>query len=74
MDIVELLGLDSLLAQLVLAIGGAMVLGNGFAIYQDKQGKMPKDAEGAFRKSRAWWLFGVGVVIALWGLISLVAG
>ena len=74
MDIVEVLGLDSLLAQLVLAIGAAMILGNGFAIYQNKQGKMPKDAEGEFRASLAWWLLSVGVVIALWGLVSLVAG
>ena len=74
MDIVDLLGLDSLLAQLVLAIGAAMILGNGFAIYQHKQGKAPKDAEGEFRASRAWWLLSVGILIALWGFISLVAG
>ncbi|NIO58612.1 MAG: hypothetical protein GTO33_04525, partial [Acidobacteria bacterium] len=65
MDIVEVLGLDSLLAQLVLAIGGAMILGNGFAIYQHRQGNVPKGAQGVFRASRAWWLLGVGVVIAL---------
>ena len=74
MDVVDLLGLDSLLAQLVLAIGAAMILGNGFAIYQHRQGKAPKGAQGEFRASRAWWLLGVGVVIALWGLISLAAG
>ena len=74
MDVVDLLGLDSLLAQLVVAIGAAMILGNGFAIYQHRQGKAPKGAQGDFRASRAWWLLGVGVVIALWGLISLAAG
>lgn len=74
MDVVDLLGLDSLLAQLVLAIGAAMILGNGFAIYQHRQGNAPKGAEGEFRSSRAWWLLAVGIVIALWGLISLVAG
>jgi hypothetical protein len=73
-DIVDVLGLDSLLAQLVLAIGAAMILGNGFAIYQHRQGKAPKGAQGEFRASRAWWLLVVGVVIALWGLLSLLAG
>ena len=69
----DLLGLDTLLAQLVLAIGGAMMLGNGFAIYQHKHGRMPDQGSGSFRASRAWWLLSVGVLIALWGLISLIA-
>lgn len=71
---VEILGLDTLLAQLVLAIGAAMVLGNGYAIYQHKQGRRPRGAQGEFRSGRAWWLLTIGVLIALWGGISLLAG
>jgi hypothetical protein len=72
MDVVDLLGLDSLLAQIILAIGGAMVLGNGFAIIQDRRGRAPKGAQGAFRAGRAWWLLAVGTIITIWGIASLV--
>lgn len=74
MDIVDLLGLDTLLAQMILAVGAAMVLGNGFAIYQNKRGRTPEKAQGEFRAGRAWWLLGVGALITVWGVASLAAG
>jgi hypothetical protein len=74
MDVVELLGLDSLLGAMVLALGAAMVLGNGFAIYQNHRGRRPAKETGEFRAGRAWWLFGVGVLITIWGIASLLAG
>ena len=72
MDITELLGLDDLLAQMILALGAAMVLGNGWAIIQHRRGKAPKGA-GEFRAGRAWWLLAVGAFILLWGAASLLA-
>ena len=72
MTITELLGLDDLLAQMILAVGAAMVLGNGFAIYQHQRGKHPKGESGKFRSSRAWWLLAVGLLITVWGIGSLV--
>jgi hypothetical protein len=51
-----------------------MVLGNGFAIYQNHRGRRPPKVEGEFRAGRAWWLFGVGIVITVWGAASLLAG
>ena len=72
--ITDVLGLDDLLAQFILAVGAAMVLGNGAAIWVHSQGKTPKKAAGEFRPARAWWLLGVGVVIAIWGVASLFAG
>jgi len=72
MDITELLGLDTLLAQLILAVGAAMVLGNLFAIYQNHRGRRPAKVEGEFRAGRAWWLLSVGLLISLWGFASLV--
>ncbi len=72
-SVVDILGLNDLLAQLILAVGAAMILGNGFAIYQDSRGKAPKDAEGTFNAVRAWWLFGVGLLIAVWGIASLLS-
>lgn len=71
MDITELLGLDDLMAQLILAVGAAMVLGNGFAIIQHRRGRHPAQADGEFHSGRAWWLLGVGVLITVWGIASL---
>ncbi len=73
MTLTELLGLDTLLAQLILAVGAAMVIGNGFAIYQHSRGRQPKGEVGEFRRARAWWLLGVGLLISLWGVGSLLA-
>lgn len=71
-DVVEVLGLDSLLGQFVLALGLAMVLGNGYAIYQNRRGRKPKDERGEFRAGRAYWLLAVGLLITAWGAVSLV--
>lgn len=73
-DAVDILGLDSLLAQLILALGAAMVLGNGYAIYMHRRGRVPAKAQGEFRAARAYWLLAVGVVIATWGGLSLAFG
>jgi len=71
MDIVDILGLDSLLAMAIVAIGAAMIAGNGFAILQARRGNAPAGAAGEFRAARAWWLLAVGVVIFAWGLASV---
>lgn len=72
-DIVDVLGLDTLLAQFILALGLAMVLGNGFAVYKARRGEKPKDVSGEFRATRAYWLIAVGAVITVWGAASLLA-
>jgi hypothetical protein len=74
MDITELLGLDDLLVQLILAVGAAMVLGNGFAIIQHRRGRHPAQTTGQFRAGRAWWLLSVGLLITVWGIGSLAVG
>lgn len=71
MDVVDLLGLNTLLAQLILAVGAAMVLGNGYAIYQNQRGRAPDKVDGEFRASRALWLLGVGALITVWGVATL---
>jgi len=70
-DIEALLDLDLLIKQLALALGLAMVIGNGYAIYKNRTGEKPKDEAGEFRSGRAYWLLGVGIFIALWGGVSL---
>jgi hypothetical protein len=70
----EILDLNLLIKQLALALGLAMLLGNGYAIYKHRKGHKPKDEEGEFRPGRAAWLISVGLLISLWGGISLLAG
>ena len=64
--------LDSLLAQLILALGAALVAGNAYALVMARRGIKPKNAPGDLRKGRAWFLLAVGLVIAVWALASLV--
>jgi len=71
---VDIFDFDSLFSQAILALGAALVLGNGYAMFQDRRGRKPKGAEGEFRKGRAWFLMAVGVIIGSWGLASLVSG
>ena len=69
----EILDLSILIKQVALALGLAMVLGNAYAIIQNRRGKSPKGEDGEFRAGRAYWLLGVGVLIATWGALSLFA-
>ena len=70
-DALDIFDLDRLLVLMLLAIGVALIAGNGFAIIQARRGKTPKGEEGDFRPGRAWWLLAVGVVMMVWGLASL---
>jgi hypothetical protein len=72
-DIQDIFALDLLIKQLALALGLAMVLGNGYAIYKNRKGDKPKDEEGEFRPARAYWLLTVGILIATWGAVSLLS-
>lgn len=69
----DIFNLNELLAQMVLALGAALVLGNGWALIQARRGRAPKGMEGDLHRGRAWWLMGVGLVITLWGIGSLLA-
>jgi hypothetical protein len=69
----EFLDLSILIKQVALALGLAMVLGNAYAIIQNRRGKSPKGETGEFRAGRAYWLLGVGVLIATWGALSIFA-
>jgi len=67
----EILDLNILIKQIALALGLAMVIGNLYAIIQDRRGVTPKGETGEFRPGRAYWLLGVGTLIALWGAVSI---
>lgn len=67
----DIFDIDSLFAQLVLALGAALVVGNGYAILMARRGVKPRNVEGEFRPGRAWFLLAVGAVIGIWGAASL---
>lgn len=71
---IDIFDLNSLLAQLILGLGAALLAGNLYALFMDRRGVRPKDAQGELRKGRAWFLAGVGLIIATWGLASLITG
>lgn len=65
--------LNNLLAQLVLALGGALVAGNAYALMMNRRGVKPKGMSGELRRGRAWFLLAIGLVIALWAGASLIS-
>jgi hypothetical protein len=70
-DVQDIFDLDRLLVLMLLAIGLALLAGNGFAIIQARRGRKPKGEQGDFRPARAYWLLAVGLVLTVWGLASL---
>lgn len=69
----DILGLDSLVAQMVLGLGAALVLGNGFAWVKDRRGERPAGESGHFHRGRSAFLIVVGLLMAAWGLGSFLA-
>lgn len=67
----ELLGIDSLFANLTLALGAAMLLGNGFAWIQNHRGRRPEGTTTEFQPRRAAFLALIGLVMTIWGLLSI---
>jgi hypothetical protein len=67
----DLLGLDSLFAELVAGLGLALIAGNGFALWRHLRGEAPAGVEGSFRSGRVAFLMVVGALMTIWGLVSL---
>ena len=67
----DIFDIESLFPQMILAIGLALLAGNGFAWYQNQRGKKPEGMEGDFRTGRAVWLAVIGLVMAVWGAVSV---
>ncbi len=67
----DLLDINALFPELVLALGAALVGGNGMALWHYHRGKRPEGL-GELRLGRARWLIVVGVVMVAWGLATLV--
>jgi hypothetical protein len=71
-DEVLFLGND-LLAYLVLALGGAMLVGNGLALVRPPQ--QPKEGElHQAPMGRSLAMMGIGLLATVWALASLLTG
>lgn len=67
----DLFDIDALFPQLILALGAALVFGNAFALVQHHRGSRPERVQGELRLGRALFLIVVGLVMAIWGLATL---
>ena len=69
----DFIGVDTLIAELTVAIGLAVVVGNGLAFYKARRGQRPEGVQpdATFRPARAVFLVGAGTLMAAWGLASI---
>lgn len=68
----EILDIENLLPELILALGLALLLGNGAAWWKHRRGERPEGIEDArFRPGRVVFLSVVGLVLTVWGAVSL---
>ncbi len=69
----DLFDIENLLPELVVGLGLALIVGNGLAWWKHRQGKAPAGVEDArYRAGRVAFLMLVGVVMTVWGTVSLV--
>ena len=84
-----MLGIDEVLAEIMLALGAALVVGMGWALFgpavRERYGlapptASPKAPEGAGQRIegtarvRAFFLLAVGLVMSVWALASILSG
>jgi hypothetical protein len=68
----DIFDFENLVPELVLALGLALVLGNVLAWWNHRHGQAPKDVpEAAYRPGRVRFLMTVGVVLTIWGAVTL---
>lgn len=71
---IDILGLDSLFAELITGLGLALLAGNLFAWWKHRVGSRPPGVEGEFRAGRVLFLLVVGLLMTVWGVASLIRG
>ncbi len=68
----DIFDVNLLLPQMLLAVGLAMIVGNGIAWFKHRRGQAPKGVGDAqFRPGRAVWMLVVGVILSVWAGITL---
>lgn len=70
----DLFDFENLLPQLILALGLALLVGNGAALWKHRRGETPKQIEDAeYHPGRVTFLLVVGLVLTVWGAVTLFA-
>ena len=68
----ELFDFDNLLPELIIALGLALLVGNGMAWWKHRQGQTPDGVDHAiYRPGRVMFLVVVGGVLLVWGAVTL---
>lgn len=69
----DIFDFENLLPELILALGLALVIGNGLAWWKHRKGEAPREVEDArYRPGRVGFLTVVGVLLTVWGALTLV--
>lgn len=68
---IDILGLDSLFAEMVTGLGLALLAGNLLAWRKHAKGDRPAGVEGEFRTGRVAFLLVVGLLLTAWGVASI---
>ena len=71
---IDILGIDTLFAEMVTGLGLALLVGNLLAWRKHRRGEHPKGIEGEFRQGRVVFLLTIGFLMTLWGVASLLTG
>jgi hypothetical protein len=69
----DILGLDTLVAEMVTGLGLALIVGNLLAWRKHRVGETPAGVSGSYRPGRVRFLLVVGVLMTIWGVSSLLA-
>ena len=71
---IDILGIDTLFAEMVTGLGLALVVGNLLAWRKHRQGQRPSGVDGEFRRGRVAFLLAIGILMTAWGVASLLVG
>ena len=71
---IDILGIDTLFAELVASLGLALLVGNLLAWRKHRKGEHPRGVEGEFRQGRVMFLVAIGVLMTAWGVASMLVG
>ena len=68
----DLFDIENLLPEMILALGLALLIGNGLAWWKNRRGEVPKGVvDGHYRPGRVVFLFVIGAVLTVWGAVTL---